>query len=177
MIINVSVPASLLIYFPISCVCGVTSSHLCRTHTFHYLTHANPPECLVLCGWADISLWARSAICCNCTTVKKNGLKGVKVFSSAPWFTGRSHTHTHTLTRRRAGVTYEWAETSEVSTFLKAVIELCQGDAAATQLWSLVSSAKLTISHKLLSTWGGGEFFFPPLCTLAHHQFWVMLTS
>lgn len=40
------------------------------------------------------------------------------------------HTHRHTQWME----SYERAEISEVSTFLKAVIELCQGDGATTQL-------------------------------------------
>lgn len=45
----------------------------------------------------------------------------------------RVHTHTHTH-QAEFGLTDEPAETSEVSTFLKAVIELCQGDDATSQL-------------------------------------------
>lgn len=61
---------------------------------------------------------------------KKN--KSEKLASAgAPRFTQSSHTHTH---QAEFGLTDEPAETSEVSTFLKAVIELCQGDDATSQL-------------------------------------------
>lgn len=52
--------------------------------------------------------------------------------------------HTQTHTEQSFGPTYEWAETSELSSIRKAMIELCQG---YNSVMISMSCAKLTICH------------------------------
>lgn len=106
-----------------------------------------------------MSKWCRLL---NCTPGEKQMVSKVDVL----WHTSvhREVAHTHTHTRRSVGLSYEWAETSEVSTFLKAVLELCQGDGDTTQLWALwtVLNSLLVASCCLL-----GGSFPSSLCTCA----------
>lgn len=73
--------------------------------------------------------WANGATCYVAHLgEKKNGLKKPK---NKLMFSGTSRF------MRSVWPTYEWAEISEVSTFIRAGTEQCQGDSATTQLWAL----------------------------------------
>lgn len=99
----------------------------------------------------------------NLHTWKKKKRSRKSVFSSPPWFTGRSHTHQAECWTDLWVSRNIWGK--HLSQSSNWIVPRCW---CYNSVMSLVSCANLTISHKLLSTW---REFFSLLCALVHHQF------
>lgn len=88
------------------------------------------------------------------------------------WFSGHLFTRRSRTSDRGVALSHDGAGTSDVSTFLRAVIELCQGSSATMQLWTwwAVLKSLLVTSCCLLA--GSFSLFSAHLCIVSFRSCW-----